>query len=208
MYAPGPQPVEDGPEHRQGGRPAHREPRSGPGSGSGEDPGASPAEPRGRVRPESALEALREHLLHAGLALPTAPLFTRPDGSRIEVQHLRRAWRRARTEVARGRLRLGRCRRGQRRRTRLQHAQKVARPGHPLRQVRQHIAVIVFLGVEADRSATAGASRLLPPRPPGPQPVDRAFHQRPIPRDRGGPIAPFSGSRTGSTCAHISSVNT
>lgn len=55
---------------------------------------------------DPALDALREHLRHAGPALPTAPLFVRPDGTRLQVQHLRRAWHRARAELDLGQLHL------------------------------------------------------------------------------------------------------
>lgn len=51
--------------------------------------------------PEPALEVLRAYLTGQPLALPTAPLFTCPDGSVLEHHHLRASWNRARAAIGR-----------------------------------------------------------------------------------------------------------
>jgi integrase len=49
--------------------------------------------------PVQALDALTKHVDRAGPALPTARLFTRPDGSELRAHHLQGPWQTARTKV-------------------------------------------------------------------------------------------------------------
>ena len=50
---------------------------------------------------DQVVEALHDHLVRSGPALPTASLFVRSDGTRMQAHHVGRAWRRARVEVGR-----------------------------------------------------------------------------------------------------------
>ncbi len=49
--------------------------------------------------PEPAVDALREHLLQRGPALPTARIFTRPNGGELRAHHVHHAWQAARKKV-------------------------------------------------------------------------------------------------------------
>jgi hypothetical protein len=46
--------------------------------------------------PTSAVDALRQHLQTLPPALPSASLFTRPDGSELRAHHVHYAWKVAR----------------------------------------------------------------------------------------------------------------
>ena len=52
--------------------------------------------------PEPALEAVRQHLKERGPLLPTAPLFTQPDGAPLRAWHVQWAWRKARQRAGLG----------------------------------------------------------------------------------------------------------
>jgi len=49
--------------------------------------------------PDPAVNVLREHLEATGPALPSDPLFTRPDASGLRPQHIELPWVRARAQV-------------------------------------------------------------------------------------------------------------
>jgi len=49
--------------------------------------------------PERAVEALRQHLAEMPLGLPSAPVFTRPDGTQLRHHHVHTAWNRARAKA-------------------------------------------------------------------------------------------------------------
>ena len=68
------------------------------------DEGPVVAEPKAASRrmvylPEPAIEALRDHLAARPLAMPSARVFTRPDGSELRAHHVHTAWRTARAKV-------------------------------------------------------------------------------------------------------------
>jgi integrase len=50
--------------------------------------------------PEPAIEALRDHLATRPLAMPSARVFTRPDGSELRAHHVHTAWQNARAKRA------------------------------------------------------------------------------------------------------------
>jgi integrase len=68
------------------------------------DEGPVVSEPKAASRrtvylPEPAIDALRDHLAVRPLAMPSARVFTRPDGSELRAHHVHNAWQTARGKV-------------------------------------------------------------------------------------------------------------
>ncbi len=114
---------------------------------------------------EPALEALRDHLLRSGPALSMAPLFVRADGRRLEVQHVSRAWHRARAEVGRPDLHFHDLRHGGLTLAAMAGAslkEVMARGGHSTPRaalIYQHVAASRGPEIAAAMSALAKAAR-------------------------------------------------